>query len=69
MVSARANEACAQQNHSYAIFGFITATIASYFADQDRVAMPALQGAPAGELAALHDAIAALRVLLVAFQA
>jgi voltage-gated potassium channel len=50
--------------YAFAIFGYITATIASYFVGQDRGAQVTLESIGAAEIAALRLEIAALRAQL-----
>jgi voltage-gated potassium channel len=52
--------------YAFAIFGYITATIASYFVGQDREQQTADAQAGASEIRALRDEIASLRAQLTA---
>lgn len=54
--------------YAFTIFGYITATIASYFMGQDRDAQLATENTGAAEIAALRLEIAALRAQLAAIE-
>jgi voltage-gated potassium channel len=54
--------------YAFAIFGYITATIASYFVGQDRDGQMQVENASAAEIAALRLEIAALRAQLTTIE-
>lgn len=55
--------------YAFAIFGYITATIASYFVGQDRGEQPTVEPAAAAELVALRQELVGLRAQLAAIEA